>query len=279
MRASVSCPSQLLRRRRRHGRSALSSLLLARLSLLGLLATFLSLFVGIPRGALARRLIFVGLVVFTVLLVGFSLGALRSTGGTAARLTHHLPLLGVAGAGVAVFVAALAWLAFRYPDWAMPVVLVLAPLRVGLPHGSSTSNLLIPLYLVLLAVVLAEMVVRDRLRLPDDWRPDPVRIALAVMIAIIGVSSLWAAQHYAAHPKAFADVGHGHASGAGRAAGGDHRPAGRGAGRRSRRRGDRRPRDGAGRVTPLRQLFSSMTLLTASSRAIGVRPPKPPCGR
>ena len=206
MRASVSCPSQLLRRRRRHGRSALSSLLLARLSLLGLLATFLSLFVGIPRGALARRLIFVGLVVFTVLLVGFSLGALRSTGGTAARLTHHLPLLGVAGAGVAVFVAALAWLAFRYPDWAMPVVLVLAPLRVGLPHGSSTSNLLIPLYLVLLAVVLAEMVVRDRLRLPDDWRPDPVRIALAVMIAIIGVSSLWAAQHYAAHPKAFADA-------------------------------------------------------------------------
>ena len=105
-----------------------------------------------------------------------------------------------------MFVAALAWLAFRYPDWAMPVVLVLAPLRVGLPHGSSTSNLLIPLYLVLLAVVLAEMVVRDRLRLPEGWRPDPVRIALAVMIAIIGVSSLWAAQHYAAHPKAFADA-------------------------------------------------------------------------
>ena len=82
----------------RHGRPALTSLLLAKLSLVGLLATFLSLFVEMPRGALARRLIFVALVVFTALLFGFSLGRLRSTGGTAGRLPHHLTLLGVAGA-------------------------------------------------------------------------------------------------------------------------------------------------------------------------------------
>ena len=83
---------------------------------------------------------------------------------------------------------------------------MLAPLRVGLSLGSNTSNLLIPLYLILLAVAIAEMVVRDRLRLPSGWRPDPVRVALAVMIAVVGVSSLWTGQDYAAHTKAFADA-------------------------------------------------------------------------
>jgi O-antigen ligase len=179
---------------------------LAKLSLLGVLATFLAVFVGIPRATPARRIVFAALVVFAVLLAAFSLGALRSTGGTAGRLAHHLPLLGVAGLGLVVFLAAATWLAWRYPEWAMPTVLVLAPLRVGLPLGSSSSNLLIPLYLILLAVALAEMVVRDRLRLPEGWRPDPVRVALAIMIAVVGVSSLWAGQSYAPHSKAFADA-------------------------------------------------------------------------
>jgi O-antigen ligase len=134
------------------------------------------------------------------------LAALRSTSGTADRLAHHLPLLGVAGLAGLVFLAAATWLAWRYPDWAMPAVVVLAPLRVGLSLGSNTSNLLIPLYLILLAVAIAEMVVRDRLRLPSGWRPDPVRVALAVMIAVVGVSSLWTGQDYAAHTKAFADA-------------------------------------------------------------------------
>jgi O-antigen ligase len=154
----------------------------------------------------ARRIIMGALIVFTALLAAFSIDALRSTGGTAGRLTHHLPLLGAAGLALAVFLAAAAWLAWRYPDWAMPVLLVLAPLRIELPLGSSSSNLLIPLYLVLLAIAIAEMVVRDRLALPKDWRPDPVRIALAVMIAVIGVSALWAGRHYAPHDKAFADA-------------------------------------------------------------------------
>ena len=179
---------------------------MAKLSLLGVLATFLAVFVGIPRATAARRIVFVALVIFAILLATFSLGALRSTSGAASRLTHHLPLLGVAGLGFVVFLAAATWLAWRYPDWAMPVVVVLAPLRVGLPLGSSTTNLLIPLYVVLLAVAIAEMVVRDRLALPEGWRPDPVRIALAVMIAVVGVSSLWVGQTYAPHAKAFADA-------------------------------------------------------------------------
>ena len=179
---------------------------MAKLSLLGVLATFLAVFVGVPCATATRRIVFVAMVVFAVLLAMFSLGALRSTSGTASRLTHHLPLLGVAGLGFVVFLAAATWLAWRYPDWAMPAVVVLAPLRVGLPLGSSTTNLLIPLYVILLAVAIAEMVVRDRLRLPEGWRPDPVRIALAVMIAVVGVSALWVGRDYAPHAKAFADA-------------------------------------------------------------------------
>ena len=172
-----------------------------------MLATFLAVFLGIPRGAAARRIVFAALVVFTALLCGVLArgAALERRHGRAASLTTCRCSASPASALV-VFLAAATWLAWRYPDWAMPVVIVLAPLRVGLPLGSTTSNLLIPLYLILLAVAIAEIVVRDRLRLPEGWRPDPVRIALAVMIAVVGVSSLWVGQNYAPHPKAFADA-------------------------------------------------------------------------
>jgi len=72
-----------------------------------------------------------------------------------------------------VFLAAATWLVWRYPDWAMPVVIVLAPLRVELSLGSNTSDLLIPLYLILLAIAIAEMVIRDRLLLPRAGVPTP----------------------------------------------------------------------------------------------------------
>jgi O-antigen ligase len=170
------------------------------------LATFLSLFLGVPRRAAARRVLCGLLLVFFVLLVAFSFGALRETTGAAGRLAHHLPVLGAAGAVGLVFLAALTWLAWRYPDYAVPVLVVLLPLRVPLPLGSTTSSLLVPLYLVLLAIAIAEILVRDRLRLPEGWRPEPVRIALAALIAVIGISALWVGLRYAPHPKAFADA-------------------------------------------------------------------------
>jgi O-antigen ligase len=166
----------------------------------------LSLFLDLPRAALLRRLIFVALIALTVLLFGSALEALRSSGPTAGRILHHLSLFGVAGLGLAVFLAAATWLAYRYPDWAMPVVVVLAPLRLELPLGTRSSDLLVPLYLVLLAVAIAELVVRDRLRVPEGRRTDPVRIALAVMVAVIGLSALWAGHGYVSDVKAFADA-------------------------------------------------------------------------
>jgi len=170
------------------------------------LATFLSLFVGWPRGASARRAVFIALVVFNVLLALFSFGAVRSTTGTASRLAHHVPALGALGVAALIMLAAATWLAWRYPQWAVVLVIVIAPLRVPLPFGTQTSNLLVPLYFLLLAIAVAEFIVRDRLTLPADWRLDPVRIALAVMIAVVGVSALWVGQRYALHPKAFANA-------------------------------------------------------------------------
>ncbi len=152
-------------------------------------------------------MIFGGLVGFTVLLAVSTLDALSANGGSAARVTHHLPLLAAGGLALAVFLAAATWLAWRYPDWAMPLVVVLAPLRIELPLGSTTSDLLIPLYLVLLAVAIAELLVRDRLRVPDERRRDPVRLALAAMIAVIGCSALWVVLHrWASADKGFADA-------------------------------------------------------------------------
>jgi O-antigen ligase len=159
-----------------------------------------------PRAAMLRRLILAALVALTLLLFGSSLEALRSSGPTAGRILHHLPLFGAAGLCLVVFLAAATWLAYRYPDWAMPVVVVLAPLRLELPLGTRSSDLLVPLYLVLLAVAIAELVVRDRLRVPEGRRTDPVRIALAVMLAVIGVSSLWTGHGYVSDVKAFADA-------------------------------------------------------------------------
>ena len=131
---------------------------------------------------------------------------MRSSGPTAARILHHLSLFGAAGVAVAVFLAAATWLAYRYPDWAMPVVVVLAPLRIELPLKTGSSDLLVPLYLVLLAVAIAEVVVRDRLRVPKERRTDPVRIALAVMIAVIAVSALWTGHGYVSDAKAFVEA-------------------------------------------------------------------------
>ena len=122
------------------GRPALTSLLLAKLSLVGLLATFLSLFLGLParRGGAAPHLRRPGGLHRPARRL--SLEALRSSGGTASRILHHLPLLGAAGLGLVVFLAAATWLAWRYPDWAMPAVVVLAPLRVELPLGTRTQQ-------------------------------------------------------------------------------------------------------------------------------------------
>ena len=175
-----------------------TALFLAKLSLLGVLATFLPLFAGLRR---RRHALAAGLVAFTILLGGSTLMFVAADRPGLAR--HWLLLGGGAVVGLALL-AGLTWLAWRYPRWAVPAMIVVMPLRVPLSAAGSSANLLVPLYLTALAILLAEVVLRDRLRWPDDLPRDPARYALAAVIAVAGVTTLWVGLHYAAHDAAFA---------------------------------------------------------------------------
>ncbi|HJW76102.1 MAG TPA: O-antigen ligase family protein [Thermoleophilia bacterium] len=174
------------------------SLLLAKISLLGLLATFLPLFCGVRRG---RLWLFVALLGFFALLVTSAMPTLSgSHGGFAADLR-----LLAAGASVGVaLLAAVTWLAWRHPLLAVPAMIVVMPLRVPVPTGGSYTYLLVPLYIVTLAVAIAEFGVRDRLRLYEWFRRDPTRVALAVVVAVAGVAALWTGLSYAPGATAYA---------------------------------------------------------------------------
>ena len=116
--------------------------------------------------------------------------ALRDSPGLAA-------LLGLAGLAV---VGALAWLFLRLP-LAFPAAVVLAlPFRVPLELGGETANLLVPLYVVVLAgtVALFVQAARDRsgTRAEGD-RPAPGRWAgamvplLALSVVLYAIGIIW----------------------------------------------------------------------------------------
>jgi O-antigen ligase len=110
------------------------------------------------------------------------LETLRSRPGVAAA----------AAAGALVIVAALAWLMARWPA-AVPLLAVAAlPFRIPISAGGSTASLLVPLYLVVAAGVLAHAVPRVRAR--DDDAPFPPRALewlLAAALVLYAVQSAW----------------------------------------------------------------------------------------
>jgi putative inorganic carbon (HCO3(-)) transporter len=176
-----------------------AALLIAKLSLLGTLAAFLLLFLGARR---LRRTLAAALILLAVAL-GVS-AAIAIEGGRALHfISAHTPYVaGGAVLGLATL-AVLTWVVHRYPGWAVPAIVVLMPLRTTVGAGGTTANLLIPLYLVTVAVLISELVVRDRLRPPEGPQREPLRIALAVVIALGGLSTLWAGYGYTGLDKAF----------------------------------------------------------------------------
>jgi len=194
-----------------------AALLIAKLSLLGVLFTFLPLFAGLRVG---RRSLAIGLVAALATLVASAAVALRHaslsvaglpdahTGALTATagggLMHHWPLLVAALAGGLIVLAALTWIVLRFPLWAVPAALVLMPIRIPIPTGSGSANLLLPLYVLVLAVLIAEVLVRDRLAPPAGAGRDHLRLALAGFILIAGLSSLWAGLDLVPADKALA---------------------------------------------------------------------------
>jgi putative inorganic carbon (hco3(-)) transporter len=72
------------------------------------------------------------------------------------RLVHRHPLLALAGALIALaLIGALAALIVRRPALVAPLAVIALPFRVPIEAGGSTSNLLVPLYLVVAAGSLA----------------------------------------------------------------------------------------------------------------------------
>ena len=75
------------------------------------------------------------------------------------HIVHRHPLEAVIGAAVGIAViAALAFLIHRHPTLLAPLVVIALPFRVPIQAGGATSNLLVPLYLVVAAGSLAVIV-------------------------------------------------------------------------------------------------------------------------
>jgi putative inorganic carbon (HCO3(-)) transporter len=117
------------------------------------------------------------------------------------RLVHRHPLPALLGALVALAVlAALAVLIARRPPLMAVLAVVALPFRVPIQAGGTTSNLLVPLYLVVAAGALAQIVPALLGREPDGsrdgvparaWRPGWIERLLALYVVLYGLQSIY----------------------------------------------------------------------------------------
>jgi O-antigen ligase len=93
----------------------------------------------------------------------------------------------------AIGLAAVGGLAFAFRRWPvlMPLAIVAAlPFRVPLHAGGDTANLLVPLYLVIAAAVIATLL-RDWSAPPSSWTPRPLAWLLAAFVVLYAIQTLY----------------------------------------------------------------------------------------
>ncbi len=90
------------------------------------------------------------------------------------HLRHHPALAAAACVAAVALIAALALLFWRLPEAFPPLAVLALPFRVPVAAGGSTSNLLIPLYLVVAGGVVAQLV-RDILGASEEATPTEER--------------------------------------------------------------------------------------------------------
>ncbi len=109
------------------------------------------------------------------------------------RLVHRHPLLALVGALIALaLVGALAALIVRRPALVAPLAVIALPFRVPIQAGGSTSNLLVPLYLVVAAGSLA--LVYTLVRGEDTNAPREagwIERLLALYVVLYGVQAVY----------------------------------------------------------------------------------------
>jgi O-antigen ligase len=94
---------------------------------------------------------------------------------------------------LAIGLVAVGGLAFAFRRWPvlMPLAIVAAlPFRVPLHAGGDTANLLVPLYLVIAAAVIA-ILLRDWSAPPSTWTPRPLAWLLAATVVLYAIQTLY----------------------------------------------------------------------------------------
>jgi O-antigen ligase len=137
-----------------------------------------------PRG---RAGAMVGALVLAPIILGFHI----ADSDQLDPLRDH-PALAAAGGVVAVIaVAALAVVFAKWPAWLPVAAVATLPFRVPISSGGSTSNLLVPLYLVVAAGTLAYAVPRllGEERPERGRRPGLLEWALAVYLALYAIQA------------------------------------------------------------------------------------------
>jgi len=139
----------------------------------------------LPPGRPRALLMVAAMALFPVLILGdqwhtAQIVDLRHDGGRIAAL------LALAAAAVAVLTYA-----FRRWEIVMPLAILFAiPFRVPLEAGGDTANLLVPLYLVIAAAVLATLL-RDWTDPPPGHAPRPLAWLLAAAVVLYALQTLY----------------------------------------------------------------------------------------
>jgi O-antigen ligase len=126
-----------------------------------------------------------------------ALGAVALISGSSISddVSGRLGLLGAAGVAGLILLAALTVAFVRRPGWFVIAVVLTLPFRIPVPTGADdTANLLLPLYGVLAAGVLAHLwrVFRVGEEAPrEDPRARRVFVALAIVVVLYALQSLY----------------------------------------------------------------------------------------
>jgi putative inorganic carbon (hco3(-)) transporter len=137
----------------------------------------------LPAGRVRSAAMLTALVLFPLLILGDQWHTSQIV-----ELRHHQAKAAVAIVVGAVLVLALAWVFRRWPALMPLAIIGTLPFRIPLESGGETANLLVPLYVVIAAGVLAAMFLPPP---AEKRRPRWVAKTLAAFIVLYGLQALY----------------------------------------------------------------------------------------